>query len=98
MEKFKYLGVAFTSDGKQYEELVVRSGKASAVMRALHHSVVLKRELKKSSKVKLLVFKLLFVPILTYSYESSVMIERVRSQNASVRNEIFAKNQMSYDV
>ena len=32
----------------------VRSGKASAVMQALHHSVVLKREL--SRKAKLLVF------------------------------------------
>ena len=32
MEKFKYLGVAFTSDGRQDEELDVQSGKASAVM------------------------------------------------------------------
>ena len=40
VEKFKYLGVAFTSDGRQVEELDVRSGKASAVMRALHHSVL----------------------------------------------------------
>ena len=44
VEKFKYLGVAFTSDGKQDEELDSRSVKASAVMRALHHSVVLKRD------------------------------------------------------
>ena len=42
VEKFKYLGVAFTSDGRQDEELDVRSGKTSAVMRALHYSVVLK--------------------------------------------------------
>ena len=36
VEKFKYLGVAFTSDGKQDEELYTRIGKTSAVMRALH--------------------------------------------------------------
>ena len=32
VEKFKYLGVAFTKDGMQDKELDVRSGKASAVM------------------------------------------------------------------
>ena len=36
VEKFKYLGVAFTSGGWQDEELDTRIGKASAVMRALH--------------------------------------------------------------
>ena len=40
VEKFKYLEVAFTSGRRQDEELDVRSGKASAVMRTLHHSVV----------------------------------------------------------
>ena len=32
VEKFKYLGVVFTSDGRQNEELDVRMGKASMVM------------------------------------------------------------------
>ena len=50
VEKFKYLGVAFTSDGRQDEELDTRIGKASAVMRALHYSVVMKRELSKKGK------------------------------------------------
>ena len=63
VEKFKYLGVAFTSDGRQDEELDTRIGKASAVMRALHYSVVMKRELSK--KAKLSIFKAVFVPILT---------------------------------
>ena len=36
VKKFKYLGVAFTSDGKQDEKLDTRIGKASAVMQALH--------------------------------------------------------------
>ena len=44
-EKFKYLGVSFTSDGRQNSELDIRIAKASAVMRQLHRSVVLKREL-----------------------------------------------------
>ena len=43
-EKCKYVGVVFTGDERQDEELNVRSDKVSAVMRALHpHSVVLKR-------------------------------------------------------
>ena len=78
VEKFKYLGVAFTSDGKQDEELDTRIGKASAVMRALHYSVIMKRELPK--KAKLSIFKAVFVPILTYGHEFLVMTERVRSQ------------------
>ena len=78
VEKFKYLGVAFTSDGRQDEELDTQIGKVSAVMRALHYSVVMKRELSK--KAKLLIFKAVFVPILTYGHESWVMTKRVRSQ------------------
>ena len=78
VEKFKYLGVAFTSDGRQDEELDTRIGKASAVMRALHYSVVMKRELSK--KAKLSIFKAVFVPILTYGHEPWVMTKRVRSQ------------------
>ena len=78
VEKFKYLWVAFTSDGRQNEEFDTRIGKASAVMRALHYSVVMKRELSK--KVKLSIFKAVFFPILTYGHESWVMTERMRSQ------------------
>ena len=78
VEKFRYLAVAFTSDGRQDKELVPRIGKASAVMRALHYSVVMKRELAK--KAKLSIFKAVFVPILTYGHESWVTTERMRSQ------------------
>ena len=53
-------------------------GKASMVMRALQHSVVMKRELSKAAKLS--VFKTIFVPILTYGHECWVMTERVRSQ------------------
>ena len=44
----------------------------------LHYSVVMKPELSK--KAKLLIFKTVFVPILTYGQESLVMTEIVRSQ------------------
>ena len=58
-EKFKYLGVSFTSDGRQNSELDIRIGKASAVMRQLHRSVVLKRELR--TKAKLSIFRSVYV-------------------------------------
>ena len=77
-EKFKYLGVTFSSDGRQDDELDTSIGKASAVMRQLYQSVVLKRELCK--KAKLSVFRSSFVPILTYGNECWVMTERVRSR------------------
>ena len=47
-------------------------------MRALHYSVIMNRELSK--KAKLLIFKAVFVPILTYGHEFWVMTERMRSQ------------------
>ena len=78
LEKLLGVGVAFTSDGRQGNELDTRIGKDCAVMRALHYSVVIKRELSK--KAKLSIFKTAFVPILTYAHESCVIHERVRSQ------------------
>ena len=54
VEKFKYFVVTFKSNERQDEELDVRSGKASAVMQALHRSVVLKWELLEKVYVKCL--------------------------------------------
>ncbi|CAM1314045.1 Uncharacterised protein r2_g2460 [Pycnogonum litorale] len=67
VEKFKYLGVVFTSDGRQDIELDTRIAAAGAVMRQLQRSVLLRREL--GVKAKLAVFKSVFVPILTYGHE-----------------------------
>ena len=50
VEKLKYLGVAFTIDGRQDEELDVRSGKASALMQTLHHSVVFQQSDRERQK------------------------------------------------
>ncbi|TWW59340.1 hypothetical protein D4764_06G0008700 [Takifugu flavidus] len=78
VEKFKYLGVLFTSEGRMEQEIDRRIGAASAVMRTLHWSVVVKREL--SRKAKLSVYWLIFVPTLTYGHELWVMTERTRSR------------------
>uniref|UniRef100_A0A8C6NIQ5 Reverse transcriptase domain-containing protein n=1 Tax=Nothobranchius furzeri TaxID=105023 RepID=A0A8C6NIQ5_NOTFU len=78
VEEFKYLGVLFTSEGKLEREIDGRIGAASAVMRALYRSVVVKREL--SQKAKLLIYRSIFVPTLTYGHELWVVTERTRSQ------------------
>ena len=48
--KFKYLEVAFTSDGRQDKELDIQIDKAIAIMRFSHHSVIVRLVLSKKSK------------------------------------------------
>jgi len=72
MEKFKYIGVVFTSNGRRSDEADGWIAKDNAVLHKLYRAVVTKRE---SSTVKLSVFKSVFVPILTYDFESWVMSE-----------------------
>ena len=81
-QKFKYLGLSFTSNGKQNSELDIRIGKASEVMRQLYRSVVLKQEL--CPKAKLSIFRSVYVPILTYGHECWIMNEKVRSRVQAV--------------
>ena len=54
VEKFKYLGVAFTRDGRQDEELdtrkVNKADLSDTVMRVRHFSVVMKQKIVKKSK------------------------------------------------
>ena len=78
MEKFKYLGVTFSSDCRQDDKLDTHAGKTSPVMQQLCQLVVLIREL--CTRAKLSVFRSIFVPILTYGHECWVMTERVRSR------------------
>ena len=66
------------SASRQNSELDIRIGKASAVMRQLHRSVVLKWEL--CTKAKLSIFRSVYVPILTYGHECWIMNEKVRSR------------------
>ena len=63
VEEFKYLRVLFTREGRMEREINRRIGAASAVMRTLHRSVVVKREL--SRKAKLSIYQLIYVPALT---------------------------------
>ncbi|KAK0134738.1 putative uncharacterized transposon-derived protein F52C9.6 [Merluccius polli] len=77
VEEFKYLGVLFTSEGRMEREIDRRIGAASAVMRTLHGSVVVKRDL--SRKAKLSIYQWIFVPALTYGHELWVVTERTRS-------------------
>ena len=77
-EKFKYLSVSFTTDGRQNSELDIGIGKASAVMRQLNRSVVLKRKL--CTRAKLSIFRLVYVPILTCGHECWIINEKVRSR------------------
>jgi len=43
VEKFKYIGMVSTSDGKRNREVDARIGEANAVMRELYRSVITKR-------------------------------------------------------
>ena len=80
--KFKYLGVAFTSDEWQDKELDIRIGKVIAIMRTLHHSVFVRRELSKKNKA--LNFRNSLCPfsptVFLYGHENLVMPKKVRSQ------------------
>ena len=50
--KFKYVGVAFTSDGRQNKELGIPIGKTIAIIKALHYSVVMKQFSSCETKMK----------------------------------------------
>ncbi|KAI3359839.1 hypothetical protein L3Q82_014187 [Scortum barcoo] len=78
VEEFKYLGVLFTSEGKMEREIDRRIGAASAVMRSVYRTVVVKKEL--SRKVKLSIYRSIYVPTLTHGHELWVMTERTRSR------------------
>ena len=88
-EKFKYLGVTFSRDCKQDNELDTHIEKVSLVMRQLYRSVVLKQEL--CTNAKLSVFRSVFVPILTYGHEYCIMTERVRSRVQAAEMGFFRK-------
>ena len=81
VEEFKYLGVLFTSEGRMELEIDGRIGAASAVLRALHRPVVVKKEL--SQKAKLSIYRSIYVPTLTYGHELWVVTERTRKWASS---------------
>ncbi|KAI3376768.1 hypothetical protein L3Q82_000370 [Scortum barcoo] len=87
VEEFKYLGVLFTSEGKMEREIDRRIGAESTVMRSVYRTIVVKMEL--SQRAKLLIYRSVYAPTLTYGHELWVVTERTRSwiQAASSRNE-----------
>uniref|UniRef100_A0A669EEJ8 Reverse transcriptase domain-containing protein n=1 Tax=Oreochromis niloticus TaxID=8128 RepID=A0A669EEJ8_ORENI len=78
VEEFKYLEVLFASDGRREPEIDRRIGAAAAVIRTLHRSVVVKREL--SVKAKLSMYRSIYVPTHTFGHKLWVVTERTRSQ------------------
>ena len=84
VETFKYLEVVFTSDGSRNKELDTLIRTANEVLRELYCSMVTKRELSKTAK--LLVFKSVFLQILTCGHESYVTTERIllKEQTAEI--------------
>ncbi|KAI3377375.1 hypothetical protein L3Q82_008564 [Scortum barcoo] len=79
VEEFKYLGVLFTSEGKIEREIDRRIGAASAVMRSVYRTVVVKKELSRKAKALDLPGSI-YAPTLTYGHELWVMTERTRSR------------------
>ena len=77
VEKFKYLGVAFTSDGRQDEELGHPNWQSNCSSASL--APFRCHEARNLKKAKLSVSKTVFIIILTYGHKSWVMTERVRS-------------------
>ena len=68
METFRCVEVVFTSDRSRNKGIDTWIDNANAVLRELYCSVVTKRELSKTAKQ--LVFKSIFVPILTCGHKS----------------------------
>ena len=78
VQEFKYLGIVFTSDGRQEREIDHRINQASAVARELGRMVV--SNVKLSREAKLAVFRSLFKATLTYGQQSWILTERTRSR------------------
>jgi len=74
VNKFKYLGVQFSSDGKQDGEIDRRIGTASGVLHSLYRSVMTKAELSK--KTKLAIYKSVYRPTLICGHEQWILTEK----------------------
>ncbi|KAI3362441.1 hypothetical protein L3Q82_012244 [Scortum barcoo] len=84
VEEFKYLGVLFTSEGKIEREIDRRIGAASAVMRSVYRTVVVKKRAEsKGEAARLSIYRSIYAPTLTYGHELWVMTERTRSADTS---------------
>ncbi|KAI3365731.1 hypothetical protein L3Q82_000696 [Scortum barcoo] len=87
VEEFKYLGVLFTSEGKIEREIDRRIGAASAVMRSVYRTVVVKKELSRKQRSSRFTGQSTS-PTLTYGHELWVMTERTRSSGYKLMAEM----------
>ena len=91
--KIKFLGIAFTSDGRQDEALNIRIGKPIAIMRTLQYSVVVRRELLKKSKA--LNFRNSLCPfspaVSLYGHENLVITKKFRTHVHVSKMKFFRK-------
>ncbi|KAI3356516.1 hypothetical protein L3Q82_017721 [Scortum barcoo] len=85
VEEFKYLGVLFTSEGKIDRQIDRRIGAASAVMRWVYQTIMVKKE--GSRKAKLSIYQSVYAPTLTYGHELWVMTRKDKIADTSSRNE-----------
>ena len=87
VRKQAYLGVSLSEDGKMECELEMRIGAALSAAGAVTGQVVETRELSRSAKM--LVYKAMIEPTLTYGTESWVLKERekqrIQTSNFSYR-------------
>lgn len=72
----------FTSEGKMEREIDRRIGAASPVLQALYQSAGVQREL--SWKAKLLIYRSIYIPTLTYGHELMVVTEKNEIVNTSI--------------
>ncbi len=71
-------------------------GAASAVLRALHRLVVVKRKL--SQKANLFIYWSIYVPILTYGHDLWVVTERMRLQIQAAENGLTLRDRVRNSV
>lgn len=83
LQEFKHLEVLSTSEGNMEREMGGRIAAASAVMRFLHPSVMVKKQL--SPKAKLMTYRPSHVPTLTCGQDLWTERTRLRIQAAKMK-------------
>ena len=91
VEEMKYLGVMLSASGRCDDEIEQRIGAAANVVGAMRKQVLDRRELKKSTKLR--VYNAMVLPTLLYGCETWTMQQRhVSNLQALYRNEILKES------
>ena len=84
----KYLGVVFTSDGRQNKELGIPIGKAIAIMKALHYLVIIRRFSRCETKIVKIETKLsIFETVFVFSHQSWAFKKHIVKRKRKFRNQ-----------